>query len=146
VQPFYFLWRSLSIFALAVVALMGGACGSGVALHPARGKVLVAGKPAVGATVVFHPAKSSAESAYRTPAGVVQADGSFILSTFAPGDGAPAGEYIVAISPSRDAGDAKSKSAAPIKLALKYGDIHQTPLRATVVEGANEITAFELPK
>jgi hypothetical protein len=116
-------------------------------LHPVRGQIFVAGRPADGAVVVFHPADRANPSAHPAPAAQVQEDGSFSLSTFEPGDGAPAGDYVVAVSwHAPDPALSSEKKPRPAPLAEKYGDRRFTPLRATVVAGPNDIPAFKIPK
>src|SRR5262245_21130858 len=65
--------------------------------YPVAGQVFYQGKPTPGAVVVFHPVGANETSTPR-PSGQVQADGSFGLTTYLPGDGAPEGEYLVAIT------------------------------------------------
>jgi hypothetical protein len=64
-----------------------------VAVYPVEGKVLVGGVPAAYAHVTFHPVDGAAH----LPVGRAGPDGLFTLATFAPGDGAPAGEYVVTV-------------------------------------------------
>ena len=124
-------------------------CSSQTALHPVRGKVLVNGRPAQGAVVVFHPASTAAADAPR-PAARVEADGTFALSTFVPGDGAPAGDYVVAISwvarPPATAALTRANAPPIGKLDPTYADPRRTPLRAQIAAGANEIPTFTLRK
>jgi hypothetical protein len=56
---------------------------------PTTGTVLFQGKPAEGVKVTLHPKFNM----MFTPNGVTGKDGQFILSTGAPADGAPPGEY-----------------------------------------------------
>jgi hypothetical protein len=138
----------VAVAALAV--LLPCACSSKTALHPARGKVLVDGKPAVGATIVFHPVEKASQGTL-APAGVVQSDGSFVLSTYAPGDGAPAGEYLVVITLASDAPPRDGKPPQVVKenkqeVLQAYTFLRTTPLRATIKEGPNEILPFKIKK
>ncbi len=66
-----------------------------IARYPVTGTVLVDGRPAEGATVIFYPVGGSEEFQKERPFGVTDANGKFDLRTFQPGDGAPAGEYKV---------------------------------------------------
>src|SRR5262249_23227621 len=117
-----------------------------VALHPVRGQVFVAGKPAVGAVVVFHPVDSPAADAPK-PSGRVTADGSFTLSTYVPGDGAPAGDYAVAIAWFGDGAQADPVTGErPMKLAPHYADPSTSRLSARIKDGPNAVPAFKLPK
>jgi hypothetical protein len=134
--------------ALALLLLGLAGCGKsgGPALHPVSGKVLVNGKPAENATVVFHPTGSGGNSV--KPHATVGADGSFTLTSFATGDGAHAGEYRVTVewwlSPVKKAGDT---DAPPVnQLAARYAKAETSGLAARVQDGPTELKAFELKK
>src|SRR5262249_55119177 len=65
-------------------------------LYPVRGQVFVQGQPARDAFVIFPPLHST--DPYPTKAFArVAADGSFRLTTYQTGDGAPAGDYAVTV-------------------------------------------------
>ena len=113
------------------------------AVGSVRGKVLFNGQPAEGATVVFHPAGSS-EPGTLKPSGTVGADGTFTLTTFPHGDGAPAGEYAVAVTWLPP--DARGMDNPKNKLPARYADPAQSGLKATVAAGPNELKPFELTK
>ena len=63
-----------------------------MATYPAKGKVLFDGKPTPRAVVWLQPEAEEKPGEPR-PHGEVNEDGVFELSTFRPGDGAPAGRY-----------------------------------------------------
>ena len=128
--------------------LLLSSCQRGVTAYPVRGQVLVGGKPAVGATVVFHPADAADPRALR-PAGVVQEDGSFTLRSYdpqtcpTPMDGAPAGEYLVTVNwlpPDY----AEYRNVLPDKLNGRYVDPKTSGLRATVKPEPNDLPPFRL--
>src|ERR1700722_7991995 len=74
---------------LALVLIAG--CSSGrTPTFPVQGQVRWKGQVPAGAQVVFHPAGGAAKDAIR-PTGQVDSEGKFTLTTFAAGDGAPAG-------------------------------------------------------
>jgi hypothetical protein len=87
----------LIFIATAAVAPLVG-CGQSapprVPVFPVQGKVEVNGKPAAGALVVLHPKGESNAPPARAE---VSADGSFSTSTYAPGDGAAEGDYVVTV-------------------------------------------------
>src|SRR5437870_3824723 len=64
--------------------------------YPVKGRVLVKGKPASGALVVFYPADRGAKSP--SASGTADEEGWFSLSTYESDDGAPAGDYEVGIT------------------------------------------------
>src|SRR5262245_31244332 len=82
---------------LCAVALVG--CSGNVSAPrtvPVTGKVLYQGKPVADVRVTFHPKFSlSSGKAKFEPSGLTDKDGKFQLSTAAPNDGAPPGEYVV---------------------------------------------------
>ena len=129
--------------AVAVAALTAASCGGGgPKLHPVKGSVLYQDKPAVGATVVFQPLNSTAESLM--PSGVVGEDGTFTLKTPPHGDGAPAGEYVVLVTLfPPNAREMRNPSSL---LPVWYGSPADSPLRATVTSGNNQLEPFRLTK
>jgi len=71
--------------------------GCGPGLQPVRGKVtLPDGKPAAGSQVVFEGTAAGKKVSAR---GDVGPDGSYVMSTFKPGDGVPPGKYKVQVNP-----------------------------------------------
>jgi hypothetical protein len=99
-------------------------------VHPVKGRVTVGGQPAAGAFVLLVPVNESSQPTDPRPRAEVQADGSFMVWTYAPDDGAPAGEYVVTITwEDRDIGD---------KLGGRFADPKTSTLRASVKEGTNE--------
>src|SRR5947209_6748196 len=64
-----------------LIALVCTSCQGGVPCYPVRGQVFVNGKPAAGATVVFHAEGDAGPNAVQ-PSAVVEADGSFALRSF----------------------------------------------------------------
>src|SRR5262245_54548624 len=119
----------------AALALALTSCGGGgPKLYPVRGKVLFANQPTEGATVVFHPAGGGANTP--KPGGTVEADGSFTLHTYPHGDGAPPGEYGVAVTWFPP--NARSLDNPKNKLPARYADPAQSRLTATVKAQSNE--------
>jgi hypothetical protein len=135
-------WR-FGLLALATVVALG-ACSrikpveikNRKPVHAVRGSVLVGSKPATGAFVLFVPRNEPAENPDPRPRATVLADGSFTLGTYEESDGAPAGEYLVAVTWE----DPESKSD---RFGGRYG-AGATKLGATVKEGPNELPAFQL--
>lgn len=116
--------------------------GNGPKLVPVKGQVFHDKKPAEGATIVFHLKNGAADAP--KPSGTVEADGSFTLTTYPHGDGAPPGEYIVLVT--WHPPDARSRENAKNKLPEKYADPNQTPFRATVKDGPTELEPFQISK
>jgi hypothetical protein len=128
---------------VAILAALLSSCARNTRkpVYPVRGQVLVNGKPAAGATVFFFPVESDPDAI--APYGVVDADGSFSLTTYLTFDGAPAGEYVVTIrwpgAPHRP-GD----EPGPDRLKGDYGSPKTSKLRATVEKKSNDLQPFRL--
>ncbi len=130
------MWRGVLLVGLLVLA----GCGGGrPKLYPVSGSVTVKGKPADGAVVRLFPAAGGEHM----PAGVVQPDGSFKLTTFEPGDGAPAGEYKLTVT-WRPAKKTTMDPDGPDKLAGRYADAGSSRLTAKVDAGPTTLPAIAL--
>jgi hypothetical protein len=66
-------------------------------VFPVRGVLVFDGKPAPQAVVVFTPLGAKPDEPTISPRGVVREDGSFEMSTYKAGDGAPVGRYKVSV-------------------------------------------------
>ncbi|MCI0682696.1 MAG: hypothetical protein L0Y71_11375 [Gemmataceae bacterium] len=112
--------RLLPVLTLALAALTCASCGSGTTrqkTYPVAGKVLWKSDktPAINALVVFRPTGDAKPEAWPEgfPRGTVGADGSFKLTSYVAGDGAPAGEYGVLITWPRAGAAEDEESEAP---------------------------------
>ena len=137
---------------LATGALGLTSCGDGrVPAYPVRGKVLYEGRPAEYATVVFYPQGGSESLQEIKPHGRVGADGYYSVKTYIVNDGAPAGDYKVAIEwPGEDPaepGDPDDPEYVPFgpdRLQGRYADPETSGFRVTIVKGDNQLEPFEL--
>lgn len=130
---------------LAAVLLLG--CDQGrPALYPVSGVVTFrSGDPVRHATIEFVPEKPGP-----SPRGRVDATGRFVLGTYAGGDGAPAGDYLVVVAqplpPAAEravrklGAEHEGHQGVPL-VALKHGDPLTTGVtgRVEAVE-QNELT------
>ena len=135
-----------AVMAFLVVGLSGTGCGKkpqGVAVHPVRGAVFHAGSVPAGALVLFH-ALSPAVPGVPSPRGRVETDGTFRLTTYRTGDGAPVGEYAVTVTWKQRMDHPEEEG--PDLLPVRYSQASTSPLRATVHPGANELQPFHLTK
>jgi hypothetical protein len=112
--------------------------------HPVKGKVFFEGCPAPNAQVVFHLFETGRKRPIRAGDALVEADGSFTLTTFTPNDGAPEGEYAVTVT-WRDPPLTAAGRPGPNRLPEAYSQIDSSGLRVRVRPGANEFN-FELKK
>jgi hypothetical protein len=130
------LWVLPICFCLA-------SCGGKYGAHPpypTSGQIKVNGQPANGAMIVFHHVGDWGEKSIVPRAWADQA-GRFVLSTYGVADGAPAGEYRVAVQwPAYRRG----KKVGPDKLGGKFADSATSGLTVRVEEGANELPPFEI--
>ena len=106
--------------------------------HPVTGRAYFEGTPMPGAVVTFVSDKGAAAKATKAT-GVVEADGSFQLTTYKAFDGVPAGEYLVSVAWREATGK------GPSLLPAKYASPSTSGLRAVVVAGKNDLV-FELKK
>jgi hypothetical protein len=141
--------RPVLLLVSAVLALCCASCQKGPRFYPVRGYVFVNGKPAEGASVVFHP-QDGADLQPAQPAAVVQKDGSFALQTWVVQQrvlktGAPAGRYLVTcVWYPPDLDKYLGMEVLPDKLGGRYAVPKQSGLRAEVPERATELPPFEL--
>jgi len=143
--PFGWRGRAVQFVLCGWLGFLGCACSGGISrqeVHPARGKVLFEGKPVVGALIQFHPVDNSSPNAPR-PRARSGTDGTFEVSTYAAGDGAPAGRYLVTVSLQSGEEDDRPKSAA---LPLRYAQTETSDLRIGIRPGTNELQPFVMKK
>ncbi|MGI9427250.1 MAG: carboxypeptidase regulatory-like domain-containing protein [Bythopirellula sp.] len=136
-------------FLLFLVGASG--CGDGrIKTYPTTGTVLVNGKPAEGATVIYCPVGGSEEFAKERPWDKTDGEGKYELTTFEKGDGAPAGDYTVMIKwtgPPRavpDGVDADRVTGPTDRLKGRYFHPQNSGLTATVEKDRNDIPPFDL--
>src|SRR6516225_10019194 len=89
------LWVLAALLPLATGLACGKQAGH-VRVMPVHGRVFWRGKPLANALVILHP-QNTAELAGLRPLAHADQTGSFELTTYDEGDGAPAGDYAVTI-------------------------------------------------
>ena len=147
-RPALFTPRLIPAFVVLALAALVPACSSGRRpVYPVRGQVLVKGKPAFHAQVTFHPVVDNSPEAVH-PVGIVDEEGSFTLTSYKQGDGAPEGEYLVTVqwflaTKPRNA-SAGDDYTTVNHLPARYGRPESSGLRATVRKGDNELPLFSL--
>lgn len=129
---------ALLLFTLPLFLAAGGCSGEGprVPVLPVSGKVTFQGKPPVGAQVVLHPV-NAAETSEVAPSGVVGNDGSFTISAYDPGDGAPEGDYVATIQWYKFV--AAQGGAGPNVLPKEYSSPATSPVKVSVKGGPTTI-------
>lgn len=155
-----------SVFAVRIAFVLSAAltspiligCGQGdgrLDVRPTTGVVLRDGLPVPGATVVLNPAPGTpAAAAGLLPSAETDADGTFVVSSYESGDGAPAGEYSVTLGwPDRSykprtpaEREAALAGDVPDRLGGRYRDPAKSTWTVVVTEGAeNRLPPIELP-
>jgi hypothetical protein len=138
---------------LVVTCLIAAGCGSDGRLdcHPVAGTLTLDGKPVANAEIYLVPDDERLVAAEPTiaPRGVSDAAGNFTLTTYAPNDGAPAGNYkvvafVMGVGPGTDQEPdptpARTKGPRPVQLPARVGDRRTTDLSAVVAPGPNTLT------
>jgi hypothetical protein len=100
-------------------------------------------KPAKGTLLVFHPANGDASDAHK-PVAMTDEKGQFILTTYLPGDGAPAGDYVVTLirpAPKRTPLDREGADL----LRGKYADPNSPKITCTVEKQDDNDVKIQLP-
>jgi hypothetical protein len=109
-----------------------GGCGGGSLppLEPVKGKVTVDGTPITSGQVSLRPEKVDTEQKTPSSSGQIDAEGNYEIFTGGK-RGAPAGTYVVSVSPSMVPPEgAKGRPKAPF--SQLYQESSKSPLRLTV--------------
>src|SRR5262249_34857847 len=134
------------LFPLLAVVLACCGCGRSdrKAVVPVEGQVLFENRPIQHALVVFHPV-GGAESDPR-PTGRVGPDGSFKLTTYDVGDGAPPGEYAVTVEwwlTTGSKNNPQGYDSPPVnRLPPRYSKVATSGLRVRINGGKNSLPVF----
>lgn len=140
----------LQLLLSSAVLLCSQGCGKGVdrdKVYPVTGKLLVQGKPAEGARVTFFRTDESANRpGMAIPSGEVDSSGVYHLQAYKPGDGAPVGDYRVAVTwlEPVPAGVNAETITRQDRLGGRYSDPSKSKLTAKVESGGGEIPPFDL--
>lgn len=130
--------------ALVMVLGLIGCSGGPKPAFPVSGKVVDAeGKAARGAMIVFHPTPEETDPT--KPVARVDERGEFKLTTYAEGDGAPAGDYAVTIiwpTPRKS----PFEQEGPDQLNGDYANARSPKIRFTVQKTQeNRVPEIQLP-
>ncbi|MGN6544820.1 MAG: hypothetical protein ACTHK7_07210 [Aureliella sp.] len=134
-----------SRFIVPVILMTFAGCGADdwhARTYPASGRITVNGQAAEGADVTLHPRGQKIDQRGSNPWGIAQADGSFTLSTYKHGDGAPQGEYAVTV---RWPVDVTDMSAAMVdRLGGAYANAERSQWEVAIEQGENELPPIEI--
>ena len=124
------------------ISLACASCGSAVK-DPNRkpvvkvsGKVLLDGKPVKGIGVEFHPIQPD-KMALVESKGITDATGAFQMMTYATGDGAPKGDYVVTF-------EMTDGRLAPDKLKNLYNNPLESQFKVTVSDKPVKLEPYDL--
>jgi tetratricopeptide (TPR) repeat protein len=110
-------------------------------VHPGHGQAFFEEEPIAGANIVLDPTWE-ADPPFPRPHATVKEDGSFALETYGHEDGAPAGEYKVAVTWFEPV---KGEDDVPRNfLPSKYAGFQTSGLTVRIEPGANQIPPFKL--
>jgi hypothetical protein len=114
-------------------------------VFPVAGKVSYAGQVPVGAQVVLHSTTDSLPPTV-VPTATVQPDGSFQLSVYRPGDGAPAGDYVATIQWFKVVQTDGGSGRGPNVLPKAYADPVSSPIKLTVTNQPTQLDPINIAK
>ena len=128
-------WRLVTI-GLVFVLTVAGCGGHEKDTAVVRGTVTLDGKPLPGGSVMFTPPSG------RGAVGPIASDGTFSLSTYAPGDGAAVGPHKAAILAPAPPSETATPPAWAAKLPQRYQNAESSGLEYTVE--ANKENVFDI--
>jgi hypothetical protein len=129
---------------MIVLPLVG--CGQNgaerVPVHPVMGAIQFRGQPVGGAFVALHPRTPT--DGVPGPRATVAKDGSFAVSTYDGGDGAPEGEYVLTVQWYKPVKVGNDLVGGPNVLPAKYASVRTSDVRITVAAGENRLKPIQL--
>ena len=141
-----FQWSVASVLLAGAVAFWFWPSGPSrpVAVHPVKGKAVMAGTPMAGAHLVLYPGPDSKIPVGITSRGTVDDDGTFELTTFDHKDGAPSGEFVVTVVWSKPVIVDGETQSGPSLVSTVYSKPDSSPLRIKITADAKELAAIEV--
>jgi hypothetical protein len=133
-MPSWLSRRALLVTAVCGAALLLSSCSKEkrLTVYPAHGQVFDKNhKPAAGAMVVLTLVGESDPDDKHKPSAKVGEDGSFALTTYLEGDGAPEGEYVATIiwpSEGKGGGGFGPQKQGPDQLQGRYAKAKDSKL------------------
>jgi len=118
--------------------------------YETAGQVTVNGVPAKGAIVRFYPVSPQADAnSPVVPAGVVQEDGTFQLTSYKSNDGAPEGEYHVTLiwpDPKLLSPQLSTSEDPPDRLKNRFAKPERSTIKVRIAAGENHLEPIVLEK
>lgn len=141
----------MTVFIATLVGCNDASNTASLTTYPVSGKVLYEGKPIEGVEVALMPIDAPMVPAIpQNPYATTKADGTFTIGTFAEGDGAAEGEYIIVLrwNPPKTLNPDEEESEeedSPDRFFGWYDPMH-SKLRVRVKSELNEIPVIKIPK
>jgi len=142
-------WLAIIVSSLSCLLPSVSGCGQRapadeLPVYPVLGTVLVDGEPVAGIQVAFHHVARGDSEHVTYPQGFTNDQGQIEISTYASGDGAPAGEYRVTFV--QKPFDAISHSfSGKDKLEGRYGDPDESGILINVgPDKGNDLGTIDL--
>jgi hypothetical protein len=135
------------LVAAAICTLTLAACSEAksdrATVFPAKGSITFKGEPTHGAMVGLHP-KSPLPAGVPSPRANVGKDGTFAVSTYDSGDGAPEGEYVLTVVWYKLIKNGADVKTGPNVIPIKYSNPNTSDLVVKIAAGENSIPALTL--
>jgi hypothetical protein len=137
--------RPAAVFALLPLVALTGCSGGRLKTYPVTGQILYNGQPLKGVDVALHPVDPKNDAGY-PPHATTDADGKFTLTTFLKNDGAPAGEFRLAVAFAVEAVEEGSDQSKKLtaQVPVKYHKAETSGLTATVKPEPNALDPIQL--
>ena len=131
----------LTLLALAALAGCGGE--TRIPVVPVSGTIKFQGEAPSGAQVVLHPVAKSNDQII-APAGTVKDDGTFQISAYDAGDGAPPGEYVATVQWFKIVAEEGGSGRGPNVLPAKYASPETSPVKVTVKPEPTQLEPIDI--
>lgn len=145
-MPFRRVGGKIGLILTSTCVLTVASCSDGRhKTYPVSGQVLYNGEPLKGVSLAFHPGDPKRDIGYPAHAKTDE-QGRFKLTSYVQYDGAPEGDYKVALAFEVEAieegGDQSRK--LPFQVPVKYHRKETTDINVTVKPGANDLEPIRL--
>jgi hypothetical protein len=125
-----------------LLVLMSVGCGSNgwmARTYPTRGEITINGKAPENAVIKLVKIGEQIDTRKSDCWALVQSDGSYVMTTYEPGDGAPEGEYAWSVR-----WPMNPMTNMPDRLNEAYADPENPYMTVTIKRGKNELPKVEL--
>ena len=124
--------------AIVLCVVLPGCSGDLPDIAPVSGTISLDGEPLTEGAVVIFPPQG------RMGRGHIQADGSFVISTFDDGDGARVGPVQIAVFGFTRAGGPRSEAPKEWFIPEKFGSADSSGLECDITAGKDNVLTIEL--